>query len=264
MINLYIPELAKIVDIIKHTPKEWSFRVEAKTKDVNPGQFYEISMPKHGESPISVSGIGNNCLDFTIRAVGRVTEEIFKLNVGDSLRIRGPYGNGFNVEDYYEKEIIVVAGGSGVAPVRGIMEYFYNNLDRCKSFTLICGFRSTADILFKDDIKKWSEKFNVIQTIDKEEEGYDGHVGLVTQYIPDLKIEDLNNVAAIAVGPPIMMKFTVAEFEKKNIQDKDIWVSYERKMSCGLGKCGHCKMDSTYICVDGPVFNYSFGKTLFD
>lgn len=264
MTNLYIPKVAKIINIIKHTSKEWTFSVNTKSENIKPGQFYEISMPKYGESPISVSGIGNGYIDFTIRAVGKVTDEIFKLDVGDELLIRGPYGNGFDVDLYKDKEIIIVSGGSGLAPVRGIIEYYYENINECKSFTLICGFRSPEDILFKSDIEKWSEKMNIILTVDKAPDDYKGKIGLVTQYIKDLKIESKDNVCAIVVGPPMMMKFTIAEIQKRDIEDNNIWVSYERKMSCGIGKCGHCKMDSTYICIDGPVFNFSFGKTLFD
>lgn len=166
MENLYIPKRAKILKIIKHTDKEWTFRVYANSKDVRPGQFYEISMPKHGESPISVSGIGENTLDFTIRAVGKVTDEIFKLEEGENLLIRGPYGNGFDVNQYKDKEIIIVSGGSGLAPVRGIIEYFYNNYDECKGVTLICGFRSPNDVLFVEDIRRYDDKMNVILTVD--------------------------------------------------------------------------------------------------
>jgi len=221
-------------------------------------------MPKYGESPISVSGFSDEYLDFTIREVGKVTEEIFKLNIGDSIQLRGPYGNGFEIKNYKDKEIIIVSGGSGLAPVRGILEYFYENIDECKSVTLVCGFRSPEDVLFKEDIQKWKSKFNVILTVDKAEENYDGDVGLVTKYIPELKIKDKESVSAVIVGPPMMMKFTIAEFQKIGIEDYNIWVSYERKMCCGLGKCGHCRMDTTYICTDGPVFNYAFGKTLYD
>ena len=257
MVNEYIPYKVKILDIIKHTPKEWTFRVNRKCDEINPGQFFEISMPKYGESPISVSGFSDEYLDFTIREVGKVTEEIFKLNIGDSIQLRGPYGNGFEIKNYKDKEIIIVSGGSGLAPVRGI-------LDECKSVTLVCGFRSPEDVLFKEDIQKWKSKFNVILTVDKAEENYDGDVGLVTKYIPELKIKDKESVSAVIVGPPMMMKFTIAEFQKIGIEDYNIWVSYERKMCCGLGKCGHCRMDTTYICTDGPVFNYAFGKTLYD
>ena len=139
MVNEYIPYEVKILDIIKHTAKEWTFRVERKCDEINPGQFFEISIPKYGESPISVSGYSDEYLDFTIREVGKVTEEIFKLNIGDIIRLRGPYGNGFELKNYIDKEIIIVSGGSGLAPVRGILEYFYENIDKCKGVTLICG-----------------------------------------------------------------------------------------------------------------------------
>lgn len=262
--NPYIPTAAKITDIFKHTDIEWTFRVEANTKDVLPGKFYEISIPKFGESPISVSGYGKDYIDFTIRSVGKVTNEIFDYNVGDNFFIRGPYGNGFDVSLYEDREVVVVAGGSGLAPVRGIIEYFYENVDKCKSFKLIAGFRSPQDILFKDDLKKWSEKLDVIVTVDKADENYQGNIGLVTKYIPNLKIENINNTSAIVVGPPMMMKFTVEEFLKRDLAENNVWVSYERKMCCGIGKCGHCKMDDTYICIDGPVFDYSYAKNLID
>lgn len=262
--NQYIPVAAKITDIVKHTDIEWTFRVNCKTDGVLPGKFYEISIPKFGESPISVSGYGNDYIDFTIRNVGKVTSELFKYNIGDNFFIRGPYGNGFDVSLYEERDIVVVAGGSGLAPVRGIIEYFYNNPNKCKSFKLIAGFRSLEDILFKPDIKRWSEKLDVLVTVDKADEDYNGNVGLVTKYIPNLNIENLDNMSAIVVGPPMMMKFTVEEFLKRDIAENNIWVSYERKMCCGIGKCGHCKMDDTYICIDGPVFDYSYAKNLID
>ena len=206
----------------------------------------------------------NDYIDLTIRNVGKVTSELFKYNIGDNFFIRGPYGNGFDVSLYEERDIVVVAGGSGLAPVRGIIEYFYNNPNRCKSFKLIAGFRSLEDILFKPDIKRWSEKLDVLVTVDKADEDYNGNVGLVTKYIPNLNIENLDNMSAIVVGPPMMMKFTVEEFLKRDIAENNIWVSYERKMCCGIGKCGHCKMDDTYICIDGPVFDYSYAKNLID
>ena len=262
--NSYIPVAAKIKDILKHTDIEWTFRVECDTNNVLPGKFYEISMPKYGESPISVSGYGEDYIDFTIRNVGKVTNELFNYKVGDKFFIRGPYGNGFDVSLYEEREVVVVAGGSGLAPVRGIIEYFYNNPEKCKKFKLIVGFKSPNDVLFKDDLKKWSEKLDILVTVDDANEGYEGNIGLVTKYIPNIKIDDVNNMSAIVVGPPMMMKFTVGEFLKRDLAEKNIWVSYERKMCCGVGKCGHCKMDDTYICIDGPVFDYSYAKNLID
>ncbi|CEJ74499.1 anaerobic sulfite reductase subunit B [[Clostridium] sordellii] len=262
--NPYIPVGAEILEIIKHTEIEWTFRTKCNSKGVLPGQFYEISIPKYGESPISVSGTGKDYIDFTIRKVGKVTDEIFSYKVGDKFFLRGPYGNGFDISLYEDREIVVVAGGSGLAPVRGIMDYYYDNFEKCKSFKLIVGFKSPKDILFKDDLKRWSEKLDVIVTVDGAEEGYEGHIGLVTKYIPSLEIKNIDNVSAIVVGSPMMMKFTVREFLKRDLDEKNIWVSYERKMCCGVGKCGHCKMDDTYICIDGPVFNYFEAKKLID
>lgn len=261
--NEYIPFRSEILEVIEHTEIEYTFRMSYKG-DVKPGQFFEVSLPKYGEAPISVSGIGAGYVDLTIRKVGKVTNEIFKNYVGDRLFLRGPYGNGFDVENYKGKELIVVAGGTGLSPVRGIVEYFSKNSSHSKGFTLITGFKSPEDILFKKDMHQWRESMNLILTVDSAKEGYQGNVGLVTKYIPELKIEDMENVQVIVVGPPMMMKFTVLEFLKLGIKEENIWISQERKMCCGIGKCGHCKIDDTYICLDGPVFNYTKGKSLID
>ena len=261
--NDYIPFPSKILEVIEHTDIEYTFRMEFKG-DVKPGQFFEVSIPRYGEAPISVSGIGENFVDLTIRRVGKVTNEIFKNYVGDKLFMRGPYGNGFDVDNYKNKELIVVAGGTGLSPVRGVVSYFANNSSETNGLTLITGFKSPKDMLFKDDLKAWADKMNLIVTVDSAEEGYTGHTGLVTKFIPELEIKDKENVQVIVVGPPMMMKFTVMEFLKLGIKEENIWISQERKMCCGLGKCGHCKIDDTYICLDGPVFNYTKGKLLRD
>ncbi|WP_294187814.1 anaerobic sulfite reductase subunit AsrB [uncultured Clostridium sp.] len=261
--NEYIPFISKILEVIKHTEIEYTFRMEFKG-DVKPGQFFEVSLPKYGEAPISVSGIGENYVDLTIRKVGKVTDEIFNNYVGDKLFLRGPYGNGFDINNYKDKEVIVVAGGTGLSPVKGIVDYFSSNMNDCKNFTLISGFKSPKDILFKEDIKEWEKNINLILTVDGAEEGYQGKVGLVTKYVPELEIKDMENVQVVVVGPPMMMKFTVLEFLKLGIKEENIWISQERKMCCGIGKCGHCKIDDTYICLDGPVFNYTKGKELID
>lgn len=261
--NDYIPFPSKILEVIEHTDIEYTFRMEFKG-DVKPGQFFEVSIPRYGEAPISVSGIGENFVDLTIRRVGKVTNEIFKNYVGDKLFMRGPYGNGFDVDNYKNKELIVVAGGTGLSPVRGVVSYFANNSSETNGLTLITGFKSPKDMLFKDDLKAWADKMNLIVTVDSAEEGYTGHTGLVTKFIPELEIKDKENVQVIVVGPPMMMKFTVMEFLKLGIKEENIWISQERKMCCGLGKCGHCKIDDTYICLDGPVFNYTKGKLLID
>lgn len=262
MTNEYIPFLSKIQKIIRHTTTEYTFRMTF-VGEVKPGQFFEVSIPKYGEAPISVSGIGENYVDLTIRRVGKVTNEIFENKEGSSLFMRGPYGNGFELNDYRGKELIIVAGGTGVSPVRGVIDYFGAHSDEVKRLSVIVGFKSPADILFREDMKRWEKQMNLIVTVDtSEDEAY--QTGLVTAYIPKLPIINSADAAAIAVGPPVMMKFTVAELMKRGITEEQIWISQERKMCCGLGKCGHCKMDDTYICLDGPVFPYTKGKLLFD
>ncbi|MEG1287468.1 MAG: anaerobic sulfite reductase subunit AsrB [Clostridium sp.] len=263
MKNEYIPFISKILEVIKHTEIEYTFRM-AFEGDVKPGQFFEVSIPKYGEAPISVSGIGAGYVDLTIRKVGVVTDEIFNNYVGDKLFLRGPYGNGFDIENYKNKEVIVVAGGTGLSPVKGIVDYFSENPTHSKGCTLISGFKSPTDILFKEDMKTWEKNMNLIVSVDGAEEGYTGKVGLVTKYVPELEIKDIDTVQVVVVGPPMMMKFTVLEFLKRGIKEENIWISQERKMCCGLGKCGHCRIDDTYICLDGPVFNYSVGKSLID
>lgn len=263
MKNEYIPQLSTIREVIRHTDLEYTFRMEFEG-EVKPGQFFEVSIPKFGEAPISVSGIGEGTVDFTIRRVGKVTDEIFENYAGDKLFIRGPYGNGFDVSDYKGKELVVIAGGTGLSPVKGVVDYFAVHTEETAGATLIAGFKSPGDILFKDDFKFWKEKIKVIQTVDTAPEGYEGPVGMVTKYVPELQFENIENTAFICVGPPVMIKFTILEILKLGVPEKNIWISHERKMCCGLGKCGHCKIGATYVCLDGPVFNYVDGKELMD
>ena len=241
MRNPYIPYPSKILEVIRHTEKEFTFRMEYKgEEEVKPGQFFEVSMPKYGEAPISVSGIGEGFVDLTIRKVGRVTNEVFENYEGDTLLLRGPYGNGFDTELYREGETVVVAGGTGVSPVRGVIEAL-SGFENAKQKYVIAGFRSPADMLFRDDLADWKDKLNLI-----------------------LPLADPAKAKAVVVGPPPMMKFTIIELLKKGFREENITVSYERKMCCGLGKCGHCRVSDTYICLDGPVFNYVEAKEMID
>ena len=264
MNNPYVPFHSTILDIIKHTDIEYTFRMSYSKDDVKPGQFFEVSIPKYGEAPISVSGIGEGFIDLTIRKVGKVTNEIFENYKGDSLLLRGPYGNGFDVNLYKGKELVIVAGGTGLSPVRGVVEYFHNHPEECKSMTLICGFKSIEDILFKDDIEAWKQAMNVILTVDSAPEGSGYQTGLVTKYIPELNMEDMKTATAIVVGPPAMMRFSTMGLSDVGFLDENIWISHERKMCCGIGKCGHCRINDVYVCLDGPVFNYVEGKDLID
>jgi len=263
MENIYLPFKSKILNIKKHTETDYTFRMEF-FGDVRPGQFFEVSIPKFGESPISVSEIGDGYVDLTIRRVGTVTDVIHSFFVGGTLFLRGPYGNGFDVNIYKGKEIIVAAGGTGLAPVKGIVDYFAKYPQECKDFNVMAGFKSPSDILFKDNFKLWEKSISVTLTVDSAGDDYTGTVGLITKYIAGIPVVDMDEVQVIVVGPPMMLKFTVAGFIKKGVKEENIWVSYERKMCCGVGKCGHCKIDDTYICLEGPVFNYLDAVHLVD
>ncbi len=261
--NEYIPFSSRVLSVTRHTDIEYTFTMEYGG-DVKPGQFFEISLPKFGEAPISVSGIGKDTIDFTIRRVGKVTDEIFEAYEGSSLFLRGPYGNGFDFANYDGKELVVIAGGTGLSPVRGVVEHYTQNPDKIKGLTLVAGFKTPADILFLADFGRWKQTADVILTVDCADEDVSCNIGLVTEFIPQLKVENKSSAAAIVVGPPMMMRFSTQGLLDAGFFEENIWVSFERKMCCGIGKCGHCKTDDSYVCLDGPVFPFAKGRTLVD
>lgn len=263
MQNEYIPFLSEIKEVIRHTDLEYTFRMTYEG-DVKPGQFFQVSIPKYGEAPISVSGIGQGTVDLTIRKVGRVTDEIFERYEGGRLFLRGPYGNGFELTDYSGKELVVIAGGTGLSPVRGVVDHFAAHPEDALGVTLIVGFKTPKDILFHQDLKRWEKTVNLILTLDSTQGDPAYREGLVTQYIPELGLKDAAKAAAIAVGPPMMMKFSVKALLDAGFAEDNIWVSQERKMCCGIGKCGHCKIGNAYVCLNGPVFRYTNSKELLD
>lgn len=260
--NPYLMESIEILDIVKETEIDYTYTL-SYDKALIPGQFLQLSIPGVGEAPISVSDFEDGKLYMTIRKVGRLTDVIFDLKVGDSLLARGPYGNGFDYSNFEGSNLKVIAGGTGLAPVKKVIKHFMDNSD-VKSLELLTGFKSPQDILFKDELKTWEEKGYATITVDKEAEGWDGPVGLVTEYLKDFDLSDMDNSKFIVVGPPIMMKFVTLELLKMGVKEEQIWVSFERKMSCGIGKCGHCKIDETYVCLEGPVFTYTKAKNLID
>jgi anaerobic sulfite reductase subunit B len=262
-INDYLPFPSEIRELLHHTGTEYTFRM-AYTGLVKPGQFFEVSIPRVGEAPISVSGIGEGTVDLTIRKAGAVTGQIFECRPGDTLFMRGPYGNGFDIEDYRHRELLVIAGGTGVSPVRGVVDYFFRHPDETKGLTVVAGFKTPQDILFRDDFSRWKTGARIILTVDKAAGDTAYPEGLVTGYIPALEIGDPQEAAAIVVGPPAMMRFSTEGLRERGLPESHIWVSYERKMCCGIGKCGHCRINDLYVCMDGPVFLLSRAKALFD
>lgn len=258
------PIPCEILDIKRESELEYTFKV-AYDQTPNHGQFLQLSIPKVGEAPISVSGYGDGYLDFTIRSVGKVTEEIFNKKPGDTLFLRGPYGNGWPFEDQFKgKHLVVVTGGTGLAPVRSMLNACYNDDHAVKSVTLISGFKNEAGIVFKEELAKWKDKFTTFYTLDNDK--IDGwNTGFVTEYIPKINYDQFDgDYEMIIVGPPPMMKFSALAAMKAGVPVEKIWVSFERKMSCAVGKCGHCRIDEVYVCLDGPVFNYTVAKDLID
>lgn len=261
--NEYRPVPSRIQEIVKHTPNDWTFRF-TYVGDVKPGQFFQVSIPKVGECPISVSGIGDDFVDLSIRKVGKVTDYLFEhCEPGDMMFIRGPYGNGFDVEEYARNEIVIVAGGTAVSPIRGVVQYLCKG-DHPEDCHLIAGFKNPGEIMFRKDFAEWKDKIDVVLTVDGAPDDYDGPVGMVTKYIPDVPIKALDTCKVIVVGPPPMIKFSMIELMKRGLKEENVWISDSRRMSCGIGKCGHCRINDKYVCIDGPVFRFSEHKTLVD
>lgn len=262
MSNVVMPKPYKILSINKESDLEYTFRVET---DIVPehGQFLQLSIPRIGEAPISVSGFGEGYMDFTIRAVGKVTNEIFKLQAGDNIFLRGAYGKGWPVDKFEGKNVVVITGGTGLAPVRSMLTKFYEE-ECAKSVHLISGFKNEDGILFSPELEMWKNKFNTTYTLDSQEkEGWE--TGFVTSHVKNVPFESFDgNYEVVIVGPPMMMHFTALECLKNGIPQDKIWVSFERKMSCAVGKCGHCRIDEVYVCLEGPVFNYTEAKNLLD
>ena len=263
MNNIVKPVACKILDVKKESLHEWTFKVATDIKPSH-GQFLQLSIPKIGGAPISVSGYGDGWMDFTIRSVGKVTDEIFQKQPGDTLFLRGAYGHGWPVEKFQGKHMVVITGGTGLAPVKSMLNMFYDNPDYVKSVTLICGFKNEEGIIFKNDLERWKEKFTTIYTLDRDHK--DGwNTGFVTEFVSKVPFDQFGGeYEVVIVGPPPRMKFTALEAEKCGVKDENIWVSFERRMSCAVGKCGHCRIDEVYVCLDGPVFNYTQAKYLVD
>lgn len=259
------PEAHKILDILKETEAEWTFRVENEIP-IKHGQFMQLSLPKIGEAPISISGFGDGYADFTIRKVGKVTDELFQLKKGDQIFIRGCYGNGWPTEQLKGKSVVIVAGGTGVSPVKSLIHQLYENPEDFGEVYLILGFKNSESILFTEELEQWktAEHFHVVYTLDNED--YPGwKKGLVTEFVKDIPFDSFGeNYECLVVGPPVMMRFAAKSLIDNQVPEDKIWMSFERKMSCAIGKCGHCRIDETYVCLDGPVFNYTQAKYLVD
>ncbi|CAG9295704.1 anaerobic sulfite reductase subunit AsrB [Celerinatantimonas diazotrophica] len=251
-----------IIAIEKHTQLEWTFRIQTDLP-AQLGQFVEVSLPMIGEAPISVSDCGDGWIDLLIRNVGKVTGALFEKQIGDVFWLRGSYGHGYPLERFMHQNLLVVAGGTGVAPVKGLLRYFSENPSEINRLDMILGYKNRQSVLYKDEMSLWDKVHHLIVTLDEGEADEHFSLGRVTDHLRHLKL-DVATTSVIVVGPPVMIKFVVQMLEDKGFQKEQIWVDYERRMACSTGKCGHCRMGSVYVCVDGPVFNYATAQSFID
>ena len=263
MDNEFLPFPAEIVDLETLNGDTKLYRIrfadEQMQRDFSfkPGQFVEISIAGIGEAPISISSSPNlkDYFELCIKKVGRLTEVLHKMKEGDIVGIRGPYGNGFSVEQLYGMNVIFIAGGIGLAPLRSLIEQVIYEREKFGFLKIFVGARTPADIIFKKEFEKWRERAEVEVTVDRGNENWQGHVGFVSELVAHSEI--MPNSCAVICGPPAMFDPTVEQLRKKGIEEMKVAISAERKMKCGVGKCGHCIAGGeTYICLEGPVFNY--------
>jgi sulfhydrogenase subunit gamma (sulfur reductase) len=259
---------AKIIKIKKMTEMEILYEIElpnSECLDHDPGQFVEVSLFGAGESPISVtsSPTKRNSFELCVRGVGKFTNAMHRLEIGDEIGIRGPFGKGFPIRVLEGNDLLFIAGGLGIVPLRSLINYVIDNRRDFGKVHILLGCKTPKDMLFGDEVEKWQERMDVnfSCTVDRASPDWQGNVGLITSLIPGL---DLNpsHTFAVVVGPPIMYKFVIRELIAKKIPDRQIYLSLERHMKCGLGRFGHCQIASIYCCQDGPVFCYEKIKNL--
>jgi NAD(P)H-flavin reductase len=230
-----------------------------------PGQFNMVYIPGAGEIPISISGDPENRgrLLHTTRAVGSVTHAMRRLSAGDVIGVRGPFGVGWPVEEAVGKDVVIVAGGIGLAPLRPALYRLLAQRQRYGKIVLLYGTRTPADLLYRRELEWWKSRLDVevFVTVDRASGRWHGNVGVVTTLIPKAPFNRLHTVALVC-GPELMMRFTAMKLEERGVAPDHIFLSLERNMKCGVGLCGHCQCGSTFVCKDGPVYRYDKVKRL--
>lgn len=259
----YKPMLGRIIYAQMLTDKEKMFRIELENKinlSHQPGQFVMVSIFGFGEAPISVcsSPTDKGYFEITVRNVGIFTNKLHQLGQGDTVGIRGPFGRGFPVDNMFGYDIMIVAGGLGIVPLRSLIRYIMFHRNDFGDVQILVGCKTPRDLLFKEEIKEWTRRAEIRSscTVDKGDADWKGNIGLITSLIPYVNINPTRTYGVV-VGPPIMYKFVLVKLLDKKIPEHQIIVSLERRMKCGLGKCGHCQIEGMYVCQSGPVFDYA-------
>lgn len=260
--DIYLPELAVITkrrmlngtELYLHLEKDggadWQY---------TPGQFVEVSVAGIGEAPISISSSPTQKgLELVVRNVGSLTKVIHKMEVGDKLGIRGPYGSTYPVEQAKGKDLVFICGGIGLVPQRSFIRYALDHRSEYGNITVLIGTKCYDMRLFREEIAVWEERkdMKVMETIDTAHDCWNGDVGVVTTLIPRVE-SDLPKSRILVCGPPVMYKFVLMALAEAGVPEEHIYVNLERRMKCGVGKCGHCQINDKYVCQDGPVFRWS-------
>ncbi len=263
-VDMHIPKIGIVKKIIQETPDVKTFHITApeggKLFEHMPGQCAMISVPGVGEGMFSIPSSPTNTeyMEFSIKMCGCLTSWLHSMEEGQMVTVRGPLGNHFPVENEFKgKDILVIGGGIGMAPVRSVVRYMMDNREDYGQIDVVYGARSTGDLVYFEEMsQEWPKvpNTNIHLTIDREEEGWDGHVGFVPNYVKELNFS--TDKIVIMCGPPIMIKFTLAGLMELGFSREQVYTTMELRMKCGIGKCGRCNIGSKYVCKDGPVFRF--------
>jgi NAD(P)H-flavin reductase len=259
--DIYLPRKAAVVARRPLTSLETLFAVQCDSPLGHmPGQFVEVTVPGVGEAPISLSSSPSRAgaFELVVRKAGRVTAAMHQRE-GEPLGIRGPFGSHFPVDGAMKgRDVVFIAGGIGLAPLRSAIQYVMDHRRDYGKVTILYGAKAPSDRMFTDELLAWAKApdTTVMETVDRSDGNWKGNVGVITTLIPQAGI-DAAKSTVVACGPPIMYKFVLVSLYACNVRNEDIYVSLERRMKCGVGKCGHCQIGGLYACMDGPVFRYS-------
>lgn len=267
--SIYMPTPARIVHMERLTAHEKLFRIELPSGfslNHRPGQFVEVSVLGIGEAPISICSSPSRtdgAFELCVRAVGKLTDAMHALKPGSMIGIRGPFGRGFPYERFRGKDILLAAGGLGLAPLRSLINEVLDERGKFGRVIILYGARTPDDLLFADELREWTRRGDIeaYVTVDQPNDAWTGDVGVITTLFPKVKFHARNMVAVI-VGPPVMYRFVLMELLARGIAEGNIWMSFERQMKCAVGKCGHCQLHHIYTCQDGPSFSYAEIKHL--
>jgi NAD(P)H-flavin reductase len=261
--DIYLPQLVTLEKkrLMNATEMYLRLSMDERPFDFIPGQFVEVSVAGMGESPITISSSPTlkGYFELVVRSTGNVTNAIHKLGIGDKVGIRGPFGNGtYPVEEARGRNLIFVCGGIGLVPQRSFINYVLDKRDDYGDITILLGTKCMAQRFFHSELDEWSHRSDIrfMETVDEADDCWAGNVGVVTTLIPRVETE-FSSALTFVCGPPVMYKFVLMALNEAKVPHENIFLNLERKMKCGVGKCGHCQINNLYVCVDGPVFRYS-------